>query len=427
MGSPVTGGLPAELRVDSERLYRELDELGRIGAYRDEHAGVDGVCRLALTDADRDARRLVSSWYDQAGLEVQVDAIGNLYGRRAGADDGLAPVMSGSHSDSVPTAGRYDGALGVLAALEVARTLNEHDIRTRRPLVCALFTEEEGCRFGTDMLGSAVATGRIDLDSAWELTDHEGRTVRAELERIGFLGQRGVTPPSPHALVECHIEQGPLLIRGGHDIGVVTGVQGISWFELQITGRSAHAGTTPTGLRRDAGLVAALINVGLREMADSGEFGEMRGTMGVVRPEPGAINVIPGRAQVTVDLRNPDDGQMSRAERAIKDRAAAIAEQHGVELEWRQTARTSAVSFDESVQQVIADAADAQGLRHQRLIAGAGHDAQEWARICKTAMIFVPGEDDGISHNPRELSTARQCADGANILLQTLLRLLNEP
>ena len=172
---------------------------------------------------------------------------------------------------------------------------------------------------------------------------------------------------------------------------------------------------------------AALINVGLREMADSGEFGEMRGTMGVVRPEPGAINVIPGRAQVTVDLRNPDDGQMSRAERAIKDRAAAIAEQHGVELEWRQTARTSAVSFDESVQQVIADAADAQGLRHQRLIAGAGHDAQEWARICKTAMIFVPGEDDGISHNPRELSTARQCADGANILLQTLLRLLNEP
>jgi len=414
-----------EVRIDAERLYRTLDELGRIGAFRDESSGCDGVCRLALTDADRDGRRLIQRWYEEAGLQVHTDAIGNIYGRRAGRDDSLAPVMSGSHADSVPTGGRFDGALGVLAALEVARTLDDHGIRTRRPLLCAVFTEEEGCRFGTDMLGSAVATGRIPIEDAWALTDRDGLGVRDELQRIGYLGERAA-PLQPHAYVECHVEQGPLLIRGDQDVGVVTGVQGISWFELDIVGRSAHAGTTPTPLRRDAGLVAAQINVHLREMAESGEFGEMRGTMGVIRPEPSAINVIPGRVSATVDLRNPDDAQMQRAELAIRTHAAMLTEQHGVSIEWRQTAKTRAVPFDAGVQQIIADVADGFGLRHQHLIAGAGHDAQEWAAVCKTAMVFVPGERDGISHNPNELSTIEQCGNGANVLLQTLLRLLEE-
>ena len=415
-----------DLRIDADRLYQSLEELSQVGAFLDEVSGVHGVRRLALSEEDGAGRRLVQSWFEAAGLEVSVDQIGNIYAHRAGLGDSLAAVMTGSHLDSVPTGGRFDGTLGVLAGLEVMRTLNDHGHETRRPLIAAVYTEEEGCRFGTDMLGSAVATGRLAVEDAHTLTDANGHTVRGELERIGFLGEEVPGTRRPHACVECHIEQGPLLIRSGHELGVVTGVQGISWWQIEITGRSAHAGTTPTSYRRDAGLVAALLNVRLREMADSGDFGEMRGTMGVVRPHPGVINVIPGRVVATVDLRNPDDAQMTRAEEGIRSHAAALADRHDVEISWRQTAKTTSVPFDGSVQQIIEDTAAGFGLRHMRLIAGAGHDAQEWAAVCKTAMIFVPGEHDGISHNPRELSTKKQCADGANVLLHTLLKLADE-
>ena len=415
-----------ELRIDADRLYRSLRDLGQIGAFDDPVSGLSGVCRLALSDEDGAGRRLVRGWFEEAGLDVRVDQIGNVFAQRAGLKSMAPPVMTGSHADSVPTGGRFDGALGVLAGLEVVRTLNDHGAETRRPLVVAICTEEEGCRFGTDMLGSAVATGRIPLEQAYGCTDRDGKTVRGELDRIGFLGEETAGARKPHAFVECHIEQGPLLIRGGRDIGVVTGVQGISWFEVAITGRSAHAGTTPTDIRSDAGLVAALLNVHLRDMAQSSEFGEMRGTVGVMQPYPGAINVIPGRMRITVDLRNPDDELMARAEEEIRSHSDALAAEHDVEVEWRQTAKTDAVDFDASVQQIIEDTANRFGLSNTRLIAGAGHDAQEWAAVCKTAMVFVPGEHDGISHNPRELSTNKQCADGANVLLHTMLQLADE-
>ncbi|PIR18533.1 MAG: Zn-dependent hydrolase, partial [Elusimicrobia bacterium CG11_big_fil_rev_8_21_14_0_20_64_6] len=406
------------LSINGKHLYASLADLGKIGAYKDERTGITGVNRLALTAADGAGRRLVVKWFRSAGLQVTMDKIGNVYGRRRGREDSLAPVMMGSHIDSVPTAGRFDGCLGVLGALEVIRTLNEAKITTRRPLIVGFFTDEEGCRFGTDMLGSAVATKRMALEDAYALKDRDGLTVKAELQKIGFLGAAPVGRLRPHAYLECHIEQGPLLRHMRRDIGVVMGVQAISWQELTITGKSAHAGTTPMRFRRDAGLSAARLNVALREMTRSGRYGlEMRAAMGAIRPIPGMVNVVPGRVVCTVDLRNPSDALMKKAETDFTKLCKKIAKQDGVSIVVRRTAKTPHVPFDKSVQALIAAQADRLGLSHEPILSGAGHDAQEWSRVCKTAMVFVPGEYDGISHNPREFSTPKQCADGVNILL----------
>lgn len=415
-----------EITIDSDRLYRSIEELGAVGSYRDDVAGCDGVRRVALTDEDASGRRQVVAWMREAGLDVSVDAIGNVFASRSGREPELAPVMVGSHIDSVPTGGAFDGALGVLGGLEIVRALAAADVMTRRPIVVAFFTEEEGCRFGTDMLGSAVATGRIALDAAYEITDAAGKSVGGELERIGFRGDEPVGQRRPHAFVECHIEQGPVLAHGGEQVGVVTGVQGISWFELSLTGHSAHAGTTPTSFRKDAGLCAARINVALRDLVDSGVHGDLRATMGVHRPHPGVVNVVPGRCVATVDLRNPDDAAMAAAERDFRALLEERARADGVDIDCRQTARTAMVPFDDRVQDVIEESATARGYSHRRILSGAGHDAQEWARVCPTAMIFVPGEHDGISHNPRELSTPAQCARGVQVQCDTVVMLAEE-
>lgn len=415
------------VRIDEERLYRSLSDLGAIGAYDCERTGLKGVNRLALTDNDKLGRQQVVAWMRELGLSVTIDRIGNVYGRRAGAEDHLAPVMSGSHIDSVPTAGRFDGCLGVLGALEVIRTLNDHRITTRRPLVAAFFTDEEGCRFGTDMLGSAVATGRIPLEEAYALKDADGFTVRGELERIGFLGTAPEVISPPHAYVECHIEQGPILRSKDLDLGVVTGVQAISWQELTITGKSAHAGTTPMELRRDPLVAAARIAVHLREMIASGKYGDgMRATVGAFRPHPGLVNIVPSRVVCSVDLRNPIDALMKKSEDDLAAFYKHVAALEGVEIASRQTARTELVQFESSVQSAIAESAERAGLKFDRIISGAGHDAQEMSRLCKTAMIFVPGEYEGISHNPREYSSPKQCSDGVNVLYEVLTRLADE-
>ena len=416
---------PTRLDIDAARLYRSLADLKEIGSYRCERTGLTGVRRLALTDEDAAGRRLVRSWFEEAGLRVSVDEIGNVFAERAGDDPSLAPVMMGSHIDSVATGGAFDGSLGVLGALEVVRTLDDAEASTRRPLVCAFFTDEEGCRFGTDMLGSAVATGRIALAQAYANVDRDGRTVRQELERIGFLGDEPVGRRRPHAYLECHIEQGPILAAEAVDAGVVTGVQAISWHEVAIAGRSAHAGTTPIPYRRDPGLTAARVQIALREMATSGRYGDMRATVGFIRHEPGLVNVIPNRVTMTVDLRNPDDDRMAASERDLLALFQRLADDDGVEISHRQTARTAAVSFDNDVQRRIATHADARQLSNAPILSGAGHDAQEWARVCPTGMIFVPGEHDGISHNPRELSTEKQCGDGVNLLLDVAVELAN--
>lgn len=416
------------LSIDARRLYASLQSLGAIGAYDDPRSGLRGVCRLALTAADGEGRRHVVAAMRDAGLEVSVDRIGNVFGRRPGRDGSLAPVLMGSHIDSVATAGIFDGCLGVLGGLEVVRTLNDARRETLRPVVVAFFTEEEGARFGTDMLGSAVATGRIPLQQAWALADKEGRAVQDELAAIGFLGEVPERLAPPHAYLECHVEQGPVLAAAGRDLGVVTGVQGICWHELTLTGKSAHAGTTPMSLRADAGVAAARVNLLLRELVSSGRYGpDLRATMGVVVAHPNLVNVVPGHVVATVDVRNPDDALLERAEAELVERYAELAREEHVTIEHRRTARTPYVPFAASVQQRIAEAATARGLSHQPLVSGAGHDAQELARLCPAGMIFVPGEHDGISHNPRELSTERQCADGVNVLLDVLLSFADEP
>jgi N-carbamoyl-L-amino-acid hydrolase len=420
--------MSAALSIDGARLYRALDALGALGAYEDPIAGLRGVCRLALTAADGEARRHVVARMRAAGLSVTVDRIGNVFGRRAGTDDALAPVMIGSHIDSVATAGRFDGCLGVLGGIEIVETLNAAGRSTRRPLVVAFFTEEEGARFGTDMLGSAVATGRIALADAYALRDRAGLRVEDELTAIGFRGEAPERVPPPHAFLECHVEQGPVLRAAGRDIGVVTGVQAICWHELTIVGRSAHAGTTPMSLRADAGVAAARINLALREMTASGRFGEhLRGTMGVILPHPGLVNVVPGRVVASVDVRNPDEGILERAEAELVALYAAVARHEGVRITHRRTARTPPVPFAGEVQARVAASASARGLSHEPIVSGAGHDAQEMARVCRAGMVFVPGENDGISHNPRELSTEAQCANGVNVLLDTALAFLEEP
>ncbi|MCA9609057.1 MAG: M20 family metallo-hydrolase, partial [Myxococcales bacterium] len=392
--------------IDGARLYDRLAALGRIGAYHDAEAGMDGVCRLAFSPADGDGRRHVVAEMEAAGLRVTIDRIGNVLGRRPGRRDDLAPVMMGSHIDSVATAGRFDGCLGVLGGIEVVRTLAERGVTTLRPLVVAFFSEEEGARFGTDMLGSAVATGRVALEAAWALTDRDGKLVKDELEAIGFLGDADPRLEPPYAYVECHVEQGPVLRAAGLDVGVVTGVQGISWQELTIVGRAAHAGTTPMELRADPGVAAAGVQLHLREMVRSGRYGDaLRATMGVTTFEPGLVNVIPSRVRATVDLRHPDDAVLVRAEAELRGFLERIAEEEKVSIAARQTARTPDVPFAAKIQDLVEAAAKARGLSHRRLVSGAGHDCQEMARICPAGMIFVPGEHDGISHNPRELST----------------------
>lgn len=415
------------MNIDAERLYSSLDKLGRIGAYQDATSGLTGVCRLALTPADGEGRRHVVESMKSAGLEVTVDRIGNVYGRRKGRDHGARPVMMGSHIDSVATAGRFDGCLGVLGGLEVIRTLEAAKHATRRPLVVAFFTEEEGARFSTDMLGSAVATGRIALERAYGLTDRDGRTVKAELESIGFLGAAPVELAAPHAYVECHIEQGPMLRAANVDVGVVTGVQAICWHELTLTGKSAHAGTTPMGLRADPGVAASRIQLKLRELVRSGRYGDqLRATMGVTRFEPGLVNVVPSRVVCTVDIRNPDDAVLKQALGELVEFYRQVAEEEKVSLAQRETARTPEVAFAPKVQDLVEKAAAKRGLSSQRIVSGAGHDCQELARLCPAGMVFVPGEYDGISHNPREHSTQEQCANGVNVLLDVVTALAEE-
>jgi N-carbamoyl-L-amino-acid hydrolase len=415
------------LSIHEERLTAALRALGEIGAYTDENTGLRGVNRLALSAADGAGRRHVLAQMEATGHKVTVDRIGNVFLRRPGLEDALRPVMMGSHIDSVPTAGIFDGCLGVLGGLEIIRTLDEAGVRTRRPLVVAFFTEEEGARFGTDMLGSAVATGRIPLDDAYAIADRDGKTVREELAAIGFLGEADERMAPPHAYLECHIEQGPILRAAGLDIGVVTGVQAISWQELTILGKSAHAGTTPMSLRADAGVAAARINLELRRMIASGRYGDaMRATMGTILPRPGLVNIVPGRVTCTVDLRNPDEEALRRAEADLRAFYDQVAADERVQIRWRQTARTQPVPFDAEVQRRVAAAAAGRGLSHAALVSGAGHDAQEVARIARAGMVFVPGEYDGISHNPREYSTPAQCRDGVNVMLDVVRSFADE-
>ncbi|MCB9704112.1 MAG: M20 family metallo-hydrolase [Myxococcales bacterium] len=403
------------LRIDRDRLLRRIDELAAIGALPG-----GGVCRLALTDADRQGRDQVVAWMRELDLEVTVDRIGNVVGRRRGREESLDPVVTGSHIDTVRTGGPLDGNLGVLAGLEVVAALRDAGITTRRPLAVAFFTNEEGARFAPDMMGSGVQQGALDLDHCLKTVGIDGETVGDELWRIGYAGD--ATPGlRAHAYVELHIEQGPVLDREGITIGAVTGVQGISWTEVTLRGVSNHAGTTPMALRHDAGLVAAEIAVFLRRLAL--EIGPpMVATVGALTLRPNLVNVVANHAVLTLDLRHTDEATLQEAERRAFAEVAALAEREGVQVTTRRLARFEPVAFAEAIIGRVEGIAEAMGLSVRRMPSGAGHDAQMFAPHCPTGMIFVPSID-GISHNIRERTAPDDVVAGADVLLQLLLEL----
>jgi beta-ureidopropionase / N-carbamoyl-L-amino-acid hydrolase len=402
-------------QLDSVSLLAALDELAEIGA-------IDGggCARLALTDDDGIGRDLVVGWMKALGLEVTVDAIGNVVGLRAGRED-LSPVMTGSHIDTVRTGGRYDGNYGVLAGLEVVRALNEARIVTRRPIAVAFFTNEEGARFQPDMMGSLVYAGGIGLNEAYAAVDKDGVSVGDELRRIGYLGPVKPGALKPHAFLELHIEQGPILDEEKVQIGVVESVQGISWVEYTVTGVSNHAGTTPMRLRRDAGYLAASVNLFARKLAwEMG--GNQVATVGALALRPNLINVVPNQAVFTVDLRNTDEAKLAEAEAHVAAHIAEVAKAERVEVEARVLARFEPVIFDAGLVGRVEHHARALGRTTRRMPSGAGHDAQMMQRICPTAMIFVPSVA-GLSHNVKEHTEADDLAAGAQVLLNLMLEL----
>jgi len=403
------------LRVDGARLLRRIAALAEIGPLEG-----GGSNRLALTDADKEGRDLVVTWMRDLGLEVGIDEIGNVVGTRAGREPG-APVMTGSHIDTVRTGGRYDGNLGVLAGLEVVEVLEAAGVTTRRPLAVAFFTNEEGSRFQPDMMGSLAYVGGIPLEEALDVTGIDGATVGDELVRIGYAGSLPCPGPSPAAFVELHIEQGPVLEARGVTIGAVEGVQGISWQELTIAGQSNHAGTTPMSMRHDAGFAAAEIVAHLRRLAlEMG--GHQVATVGRLDLHPDLVNVVPGKAVLTVDLRNTDAALLASAEAALASFCRDLERREGVAIMSRSLARLDPVEFDPDTVLLVEQTAKGLGHSVHRLPSGAGHDAQMMARVCPAAMVFTPSRG-GISHNPAEHTDPVDLEAGANVLLQVLLAL----
>ena len=414
------GQILADLRVDGDRLWRRLEALGEIGSVLGPN-GERGCARLALTDADRDGRDLVVDWMHDLGLTVSVDAIGNVVATRAGSNPNAAAVMIGSHIDTVRTGGRFDGNLGVLGGLEVIETLAQHGITTARPVSVAFFTDEEGARFQPDMLGSLVYVGGIGLEDALDIraTD-DGARLGDELARIGYAGPTPCPAASaPHAYVELHIEQGPVLEDEGITIGAVTGVQGISWTELTIVGQSAHAGTTPMRLRHDAGYVAAAITAGVRAIAKE-MGGTQVATVGRCEFQPNLVNVIAAKATMTVDLRNTDETLLQKAEASFHALCDRLTDEEGVTIERRVLARFEPVEFDESMIKLVQRTAQRLGHSTKLMPSGAGHDAQMLARVCSTSMIFVQSVN-GLSHNIAEYTKPADITAGANVLLQVVL------
>jgi beta-ureidopropionase / N-carbamoyl-L-amino-acid hydrolase len=409
-----------DLRINGARLLDRLAALAEIGPIEG-----GGSSRLALTDDDRRGRDLVVTWMRDLGLDVTIDAIGNVVARWG--DNGAEPakpVMAGSHIDTVRTGGRYDGNLGVLGGLEVIESVIESGFRPKRPLAVAFFTNEEGARFSPDMLGSLTYVGGMAIEEALDITGIDGATVGDELRRIGYVGVNPCPGPAPHAYVELHIEQGPVLEAQGVDIGVVEGVQGISWQEITIEGQANHAGTTPMSMRHDAGFAAAQVAVEARRIAR--ELGPPQvGTVGSIRLHPDLVNVVAARAKLTVDLRNTDDAVLQDAERQLAAVLERLATDEGVAITSRPLARFQPVAFDPAVVDLVEATAQRLGHSTMRLPSGAGHDAQMLARVCPSGMVFVPSVA-GISHNPAEYTAPDDLIAGANVLLQVMLELADQ-
>jgi N-carbamoyl-L-amino-acid hydrolase len=405
------------LSIDAERLLGRLRELGQIGRDSDGR-----LVRLAGSDSDKAGRDAFVAWISRAGLEVAVDRIGNILGIwKDDANADAAPVLLGSHIDTVIDAGIYDGCYGVLSGLEAIETLKAAGYVPVRPIAVAAFTNEEGVRYAPDMMGSLVYAGGLSVEDALATVGTDGTVLGAELEQIGYAGSEEPGFLKPHAYVELHIEQGPVLEREGVPVGAVENLQGISWQRVTIEGEANHAGTTPMLMRRDAGHAAARVATFLRDQARNSNTSTVA-TVGCMSFEPNAINVIPSRATFTVDLRDPDEGRLQAEEAALAAYLKELAATEEVTISVERLARFEPVTFDRGIVELVEDAARKRGLPSKRMTSGAGHDAQMIARIAPSAMIFVPSLG-GISHNPREHTPDADLIAGANILLDVVTRL----
>jgi N-carbamoyl-L-amino-acid hydrolase len=404
----------SNIQINQSRLWDSIMEMAEIGA-----TSKGGCNRLALTDLDRQGRDLFISWCREAGCTISIDRMGNIFARRPGKDGTLDPVVFGSHLDTQPTGGKFDGVFGVLAALEVVRTLNDHSYETDAPLEVAVWTNEEGSRFAPAMIASGVFAGVFTEDYGMSRADLDGKTIGEELERIGYKGEAPCGGRPFRAFFEAHIEQGPILEAENKTIGVVTGIQGIRWFECTVTGNESHAGTTPMTMRRDALLGAARMIEEINLIAEA-HAPDAVSTVGLLQVHPNSRNVIPGSVFLTVDLRHPDDAvlnEMAHELEAIADRVTQeLRLTHNLHEIWY----SPPAPFDKTCIASVRRAAEDAGYAHRDIISGAGHDAGYISRVAPTAMIFVPCAG-GISHNESESATPEDLAAGCNVLLRAVL------
>jgi N-carbamoyl-L-amino-acid hydrolase len=402
------------LRVDGTRLWDSLMQMAEHG--RTDRGGCD---RQALTDADRAGRDLFVHWCRAAGCDARVDRMGNIFARRPGLDPAAPPVLAGSHLDTQPAGGRFDGVYGVLAGLEVIRSLDDAGVRTRHAVEVVCWTNEEGARFSPAMIGSGVWAGAFELAYAYAREDHSGATLEAELRRIGYLGDAPCRAGAVKAAFEAHIEQGPVLEQAGAQIGVVTGVQGMRWYEIVLEGQACHAGTTPMETRRDPVRALGGMLQRLWALADA-HAPAVRMTFGQWASRPGSRNTVPGSVTLSVDLRHPESALLDRIEadmeRIVLDAGTAAGVQAALRPEWR----SAPVEFDPACVDSVQRAAQALGYRSLRMVSGAGHDSVYVARVAPTGMIFVPCER-GLSHNELENARPADLEAGCNVLLHAVL------
>ncbi|MFN7090819.1 MAG: Zn-dependent hydrolase [Allorhizobium sp.] len=410
----MTAQTGTNLRVNGDRLWDMLMEMAKIGP------GIaGGNNRQTLTDEDAEGRRLFQRWCEDAGLTMGVDTMGNMFMTRAGTDPDALPVYIGSHLDTQPTGGKYDGVLGVLAGLEAVRSMNDLNIKTKHPIVVTNWTNEEGARFAPAMLASGVFAGVIDQDYAYGRKDMDGKTFGDELKRIGWLGDEVVGARKMHAYFEYHIEQGPILEAGEKQIGVVTHCQGLWWLEFTLTGREAHTGSTPMNLRVNAGLAMARIMEMVQEVAMSEQPGAVGG-VGQVKFSPNSRNVLPGTVVFTVDIRTPEQAKLDRMRATIEAKAAEICSALGVGCSVEAVGHFDPVTFDEKLVASVRKAAEDLGYSHMNIISGAGHDACWAAKVAPSTMIMCPCVG-GLSHNEAEEISKDWATAGADVLLRAVL------
>jgi len=408
----------AHIRVDGQRLWNSIMAIGEIGP--GQHGG---SCRLALTDEDRDGRDLFIRWCEEIGCSISIDDMGNIFARRDGRNNDLAPIVAGSHLDTQPHGGKFDGIYGVLAALEAVRTLHDNKVTTEAPVEIVVWTNEEGSRFAPAMIASGVYAGLFEKESAWGITDSDGNSLGDELKRIGYMGAMSCGNNPIGALLEAHIEQGPILEADNHQIGVVVGGQGQHWYDVTIKGQDSHAGSTPMLGRRDALVAAAEIITMVQNLAL--DFAPQAvSTVGEMSVMPNSRNTIPGEVFFTIDIRNPDENVLAQMAAQLESRVAAIVDKHGVECELVEIWDKAPVKFDPDCIAAVAEATAALGYSNQQMVSGAGHDACQVCLVAPTSMIFVPCAG-GLSHNEQESAEPADLEAGCNVLLHAMLKLAN--